>query len=533
MSVPRVVWLVVAVQTLVLLFAGVLYPTFQQPDEVAHVDYVLAHRHGQWLDGPGQRHMQSGVMAAWAEVPRITAPHLGATLILPRSQRKSFDALGRGSVDPAGLPNQMVQHPPGYYGLATVWSYLLPGFSHHRFDIQVWWLRLLSVLLMVPVPVLIYLAARRLTLSGPIAVTASIIPLAVPTYVRTGASASNDVMMVCFGSVILYLLARVATGDLGKRTAVGVGLAWGILLLSKGFGLVMPPVIVLSYLVGACGTFTQRIRQGWLGAVIAGAVGAALGGWWWIRNEVVYGVLQPDGYGPNWPIARRYGAHPVGTTKQWLLDVYHSMMHRMFGSLGMVDLPTWSYPVLDRAFWFAILLIAIGLWRGYRGSPAPRWAAVTLALPAVFVLMIIVVQSHTAYRITGIAAGLQARYLWGYILGLAVLAAAGLHWLCERIRIGRYATVLAAVLTFAYITSSTLFLLDAEYGTTGGTLRRRIWKGVHYIFGWYPFSPLFSAVLVLALAVSVVVLLVVLVRDAAHRDGEPAAAAPDYATAVS
>jgi 4-amino-4-deoxy-L-arabinose transferase-like glycosyltransferase len=516
-SIPRTVWLVVLVQTLVILCAGVLYPSFQEPDEVAHVDYVLAHRHGEWLDNPGQRFIQTGVLSAWSKVPQTQLrQHLGSTTVLPRSQRKSFDALGTAPVPNTGLPNQMVQHPPGYYALAAWWSYLLPGFSHHRFDIQLWWLRLLSVLMMLPVPILIFLAARRLTGHEATSLLAAILPLAIPTYIRTGASVSNDVLMLCAGSVLLYLLARVVTSDLTRRTAALVGVTWGIMLLGKAFALVMPPVIALAYLVGARGSLVSRIKQCWLAVVIAGAIGTALGGWWWVRNEVVYGTVQPRGYGPNWPATRLYGIHLGGTNGEWLRGVYRALAHRTFGSLGLIDQPSWSPHVLEAMFFAALGLIVIGIWRGYRGSPMPRSAAIVLALPIVLIVVVILQGIRSTWHTSRVIPGLQVRYLWANVLGLAVPAALGLRWLCERARVARFAVVIGAALAFGYQVSSTLLVLDSQFGTKGGTLAGRIRSGLHYVMNWYPFSPAVSGLLIVATTIAVIALFVVLVRDALH-----------------
>src|ERR1019366_4734690 len=108
---PRRLWLLVALQALLMLGTTVLYPAFQNPDEYAHVDYVIAHRDGQWFDGPGQRQFQSGVVKADSLVPNIQWRLHVAQPPLARSARASFDALGTAPQN-AERTNQMVQHPP-------------------------------------------------------------------------------------------------------------------------------------------------------------------------------------------------------------------------------------------------------------------------------------------------------------------------------------------------------------------------------------------------------------------------------------
>ena len=57
-------------------------------------------------------------------------------------------------------PTSLAKSP---HAVAAGWSYALPGWNSDGFDVQVFWLRLLSVLLLAPVPLLIYGAARRLS----------------------------------------------------------------------------------------------------------------------------------------------------------------------------------------------------------------------------------------------------------------------------------------------------------------------------------------------------------------------------------
>jgi len=142
--------LLTALQAAMMLSATVLYPPFQSPDEHAHVDMVLAHRHGDWAQAPGERKYQEGVLRAFFSVPsQHWIQHVGSREATPRHLRMSFDQLGSGTFLPP-QPNQMVQHPPLYYGLAAGFTFLLPEFSNLRWDYQLLWLRLLSMALLLP-----------------------------------------------------------------------------------------------------------------------------------------------------------------------------------------------------------------------------------------------------------------------------------------------------------------------------------------------------------------------------------------------
>jgi hypothetical protein len=135
-------------------------------------------------------------------------------------------------------------------------------------------------------------------------------------------------------------------------------------------------------------------------------------------------------------------------------------------------------------------------------------------------------QSRKVWHTSKVAPGLQVRYLWSYILGVAVPAAAGLQRLCARAGVGRFVAVVGAALSFGYIAASALLVLDSQFGKEGGTLPGRVWEGVHYVTGWYPFSPAVSGLVMIATAGAIITLLVALVRlargDDANTDVEPA-----------
>jgi 4-amino-4-deoxy-L-arabinose transferase-like glycosyltransferase len=515
---PRLVLLIVALQSFLILCTGMVYTSFQEPDEVAHVDYILAHRHGQWLDGPGERHFQSGVLQAYALVPSTqTKQHVADQAPLKRDERKSFDQLGTAP-HTTGLPNQMVQHPPLYYAIGAGFSYLLPNFEGQRFDVQIAWLRFLSLLMMIPVPILAWMIGRRLTGSSSIGVAMAILPLLVPSYLRTGASVSNDVPMVLFGALLLYLLSRVVTGDLSRKTAIWVGVLWALLLLTKGFSLVFPPVIVLAYLCGGRGKLLARIRSAWLPAVLAGVVGAALGGWWWIRNELVYGTVQPYGFGPLWPLNRVYGPdRPGGTERNFLHGFTTLMYRRMFGSLGLIDFPLMPGRLLATLVIVFSVLVLVGIGLGARRAHAQRWSMLMLVLPALLTVAVMYSGSRSVYFHIRQIPGVQVRYFVPFLPGLTLPVAVTMSWLLRRLR--SWTPLVAFVGALALEGAATVLVLDLQVGPKGPGLWHRVWGGVKYAVGWAPWPGAVSAVILLVTAVLVLWTLGALVRFALVSSG--------------
>jgi 4-amino-4-deoxy-L-arabinose transferase-like glycosyltransferase len=528
-SVPRrfglAAWLLVALQTMLMLGATVLYPPFQEPDEVSHIDYVIAHREGEWLDDIGQRHFQSGVLKARSEVPNTAVQaHIGSKPVPARSARESFDALGTAP-SKSPFPNQMVQHPPLYYGLAAGFSYLLPNFSHQRFDVQIFWLRLLSVLLLAPVPLLIYGAALRATKSRNIGLVAAVIPLAIPSYLRTGASVTNDSLLTLLTVAMAALLVRIAWGDRTRRTAVLLGLAWGAALLTKGFALALPPAIVLAYLVGAHGTLRNRLRMSWSGMLLSGAIGFAIGGWWWIRNVVLYGTVQPDGFATLSDSVRQLGFgrdHVGGTDLDFFVRFMKLLARRIWGSLGLIDQPSLPALVLFPMTVLLVACIVAGVLAGvprWRGTlAASGWTvgrAVSLILPALLTLSVMYAGSRSTYLKGHALGGVQARYLVPAVLGIVICAAVGLDRVAGRWR--RWLPLAALTASLTFVAASAYVVLDVEMSSGGPDRVRRLKDALHFVANWAPF-PTAVTIALLALTIGLAGATCVVFARAAMRD---------------
>ncbi len=520
-------WLIIALQAMLMLGATLLYPDFQQPDEAAHVDYVLAHREGSWFDGPGQRHYQSGVLAAQAQLPDInTSVHVGGDQPVPRTMRRSFDALGT-SPSTALLTNQMVQHPFLYYGLAAGFSYLLPDFSHRGFDVQIFWLRLLSLLLMLPVPILIFKAARWISADDNVALVAALVPLSIPSYIRTGASVTNDSLLVLTMTGLLALLVRAAWGDRTRRTALWVGVFWGAALLTKGFALVMPPVIVAAYVVGSPGCLYERLRSSWRPILISGGLGALIGGWWWVRNLVVYSVVQPDGYGTLTPALKiqAFGpTTPTGTELEYLRGFFGLLAVRIWGSVGLVDVPTLSHLLLGSITIVAIGLVVVSaLSRGI----VPGWRPSTVAVfcaPILLTVLIMYYGGHSDYRHGMRLTGLQVRYLVPCVLGFAVCAAVGL-----RRGVGRfYRWVPPALLTatLLWLGISSYLVLDVDMSPREPGQFDRVRDAAHFLADWAPWASGLTTAIVIGLGLTCLLGLAVFWRAAINKNGPESDLAP-------
>lgn len=521
---PRAVWAVTALFAALVLAYSVLLPQYRQPDEPAHVD-VVVHLQDSWeLPRPlerfvGQGVAESTVLAGYARQPdtnaRGNAPLLEPPA-LPRGERPGFDALGGD--EPSALLNQMGQHPPLYYVGAATLMRATGGADTHAFDRTVLALRLLSGVLLLPVPWLAWWTARRLGAGTAAAVAAACAVLAVPRLVSLAAAVNNDSLLVLLFSVATALSARVLTGDRSLGTAVALGTVAGAALLTKGLALVLPLWLGPLYLVALWRDRDRRqVRNGLVVAALAGA----LGGWWYVRNLALYGTVQPAGV--RLPEAIRLDEPLSGGGA--VLD-YLALFASRLAATGWYNhsIPD-GEPEARPAVWLGLVAVAavaaLAVAGLVRSRPADRLVrAAVCAVPAVLVLGMLLVVMWEAYRLTGRPIGMQGRYLYPALVGLAVLCSLGGAAL-----LGRHARWLpAAVLGAALVgtVASVVPLLVWHWGLGRGAGPADV---VGSVLAWSPVpAPVTAVLLLLPLAAAAVTGRVV-VRDARRPGRAPAGVA--------
>lgn len=422
--VPLLVWLLTALHVALMVAFAFLYPPYTQFDEAQHVDGVVAVAYNHTWPAPGKRVLsQAIVLTADADIKGEDHKPFSDDPTTPRSQRRSFASLdAQKPADNPDLLNQMVQHPPGFYGLAAGALKLVPGSNGWAYDKTVLFLRLLCALLVAPVPLLAYAFVRVVGGAARVGTTAAALPLLAPQLERVGASVNNDSLLILATSVCTVLLARVMRDDLRWRTAVWLGVALGIALFTKGFALVLIPCVAVAYLV----------KRRWLLGLGSLAVAFVLGGWWWLHNLVVYGRIQPDGI----PGLRARILGPATPDKplslgDFLWGTYLRLSVRFWGSLGINYAAPETFPkVLTHvlaALSLVLLVAAFVRWRPLRGT-----LAVSALLPFLGTLAIVVAGIWGTYSYSRAFGGAQGRYLFGVMAALSAVAALGLHALLAR-----------------------------------------------------------------------------------------------------
>lgn len=508
---------------------SLLTPAFFGPDELAHADIVYE----QQATGTYPTSMSYKVHDRLRQAQRLTVTALHRTADDPRAAtpRRRLDSWPDARIG----WNQMTQHPPFGYVLPAVALRAVHAVSDPAtwaYDRYLFAARVLSALALLPVPLLIVATARRLGASWPTATAAALLPFAIPQLTYIGGVVTNDTMLVLLGAAIACLVARVVTDDRARGTAIALGVVVGLALLTKAFALMLLPAVALAYVPRV------RTRGAWELAVrrtgLFGGVAVVTGGWWWVRNVIVEGAVQPQHVVFPPPSA---GFVPLPMAS-WLRHFASLLTGRFWGSFGyFADGVRLAPATVTIASVVALALIGLAFVRADRAMV--HFGGVVLVLGGLVTASVLTGarRLHVDYGLD--ASGIQGRYLFVVVPGLAVLAAAGL----ERVVTGRgvpvprahadtvrRAPAIALILVGLMQLLAVRVMFDAYWGSRNASVVDR----VHALLAWSPVPAVLFALWAAAL-IAVTALLVRAVMAMSTQSAvraRPAAPTPPVARRV-
>jgi hypothetical protein len=305
------------------------------------------------------------------------------------------------------------------------------------------------------------------------------------------------------------------------------GVAVGVAMLTKGFALVLPLAVGLSFLVGgrrsgAGRSWATGVLPGFLSLVVAFVVG----GWWWLRNLVLYGTVQPAGWPPTYRDVLRLEPRAPGEPAPvvgFLKGAYVRLSERFWGGLeinyiGPETFPHWWTNALAVTAALALVAAVVGAGR----SRLPLVVAVLV--PFASTLGVICYGIWTGYTYSLDFPGAQGRYLFGNLPSLSAGIALGLVVLAGR---ARAVVPVAAALLALGMQAAGLYSVVARnwlpaYDGRGRVARYRdALEGVLDYSAWPSVVPL-TAFAVTGLAAVAVLVLAGRLALVAEREPEPA-----------
>lgn len=385
---------------------ALILPPFSGPDEISHYNSVVRVMTGGGWPAPYEARITDATITAVAE---SGGEFLDQRLAeLPQPADRSL--VGQGTEWDRSARDQMVQHPPAYYYLIGKVLALLGG-DQLRWDSAQLAMRAMSALVFAAAIPFVAGAARWVVGSRRAGIVGAGLLLLVPFFTNGGGFITNDSLLILTCSAALYFAVRSTTARPPAALVLLVlsGAALGAALLTKGLALMLIPVIATLGIMAAWRSFAGWKRL--LVALVPMGVAFVVGGWWWLRNLLVLGKLQPSQLGD-----RESRETPIdGYDPLMFLGNFFVRLNRTFwGRGGREDM---AFPALipDVAgVVFVVLLIVAFVVARRRGILAILWAF------PVLVLVTLIGNAHSVYWDLGDPSrGVQGRYLFAGIVAFA------------------------------------------------------------------------------------------------------------------
>ncbi len=442
-------------------------PNFRGPDEVQHIDIIfeMTENHSFTTSRDYKPHARALVVSDIAYNGDLSSLHALGTDVIPRNKRPAFT----DTPDLRSGSNQLNQHPPLGWGTAVVGSEIVGIFSEPSdwaYDKYVLLLRFFNALHMGFVGPLIYVSVRRLKGPHAVALLAGLLPLAIPMATNISGMMSNDGMLLLVGAGFAYCVARVVTGDYKIRNNVGFGLVIAAALLTKAWGLLLLPTT--AFVFGSQWWVDRRHRfEILLASFATGVTATVVGGWWWVRNVVVEGAVQPH-HAAFRPVPE--GFTPMSSWA-WMRMASAWLTRRFWGWFGTfvdkVRLPLWLATLAT-----VVALICV-VFAFRRSTTAVRIFSIA-GLGLFFVNSAEVLRQARALHLEhGGIQGIQGRYMFIALPMLAISSAFGAGYLARRWQ--RFLPLLGLVAAIVMQTLAFRAVLNKYWGPVGGSLRDQIW----------------------------------------------------------
>lgn len=440
---------------LTLLYADAT-PFFEAPDEAAH--FLYAHNLLETGELPTLLEGRDAIFASQA-TQRHHPPlyyMVGAVLIAP-TDRADVDAYLR--LNPLGTSGTVSVNNQNVY----LHNWRSPEVEGGDTATAIWILRLFSMALGLGTLWMIY-RIGALTYGEPVGLLAMLITASIPTFVFISASINNDNLVTFFYTAGILWTVRswqqkaIRPRDVALISAILAGVA-----LSKVNGLTLFGLVYGGMVLGVL-----RGRYGWrrvlLVVIVSGVSAALAAGWWYLRNEDLYG--DPLARGIMRGIWGR-GYPPEGWDE--ISAEAESVWVSFWMILGQFNVrgPEWFYDILPAITGLGALGALIHIVRDWR-----RWEVALFLLTAVVLVIVSLIAANQEIKVS------QGRILFPMLGAFAPLLALGWYTLPRRLGVlvivPLVVVTLSAPIDTLYRAYPRLSSTDAERaGREGATLVER------------------------------------------------------------
>lgn len=513
--------LTVAWFALMTLWA-VVTPAFRSPDAPAHFNSIMRVATGGGWPETGEARIDESTIVAMREAGVIpddrtstglfgittlrggtiqgTGPGFWTEVPVPDEERTVLDFEAE-DVLVVTDEDQMTQHPPVYYQLVAG-ALVTVGGLDWSWDWQLLFISLAGILLMTPMVPLTVFTARNLGLPREWALVAAFLLVAVPQLAHIGSAVTNDALFIPATAAVVAFATHVMNRPASIPLVIGLGVVLGVALLTKGLALPLGLLVGLAFLFST-GDESPLVKLG-LGAV-SGAIGVAVGGWWWIRNLIEYGAVQPPGLtplSPDW-------GDQTPTIGEFLSGAYHRFFYSFWGNFGWLELPLPWWLIAGLSLGTAALM-------GIALATAGRDLAklLVLLLPPAAVVAILIIEGWSSFVETGLVSGLQGRYIFGFVPLLAAVSVMGLRRALAWARVSQPGVLIVTTAMAAVGVLGPVMMLLAAYPDPG----RRLWFSFDQLAYWSPLRGWAIAVVALFSALTGLASLIVVNRGVSHAD---------------
>jgi len=268
---------------------------------------------------------------------------------------------------------------------------------------------------------LTYRIARRIFPQRPLLALGAMAVIGFnPQFLYMSGAINNDVIASTTGAALLYVCVDSieALNTLTDRRAALIGLLVGLALLAKFNLIFMLPMVGLTlWLSLHGGSRLLIVRAGLIIAVVAGLIA----GWWFLRNQMLYGELT----GVQQMNAIWGGRDPIRDFPLALQEIPYawSALWGRFG-YGQIPLPDLVYQIIFIVCVFALVGFTVGAIRYRRDTDAFKREQIVL----VVITVLLFAGAVFAYM-TISTAGPNGRFFFPALSAFALVVALGvLEW---------------------------------------------------------------------------------------------------------